>query len=78
MTSFSTIVQDILYSVKSIYKLPRMLLILHSRDLNFLKCGYKNVCILVTFFQLKIAYIYSMYFSIIFRSHVQKSTIDFS
>ena len=54
MTSFSTIVQDILYSVKSIYKLPRMLLILHSRDLNFLKCGHKNLCILVTFFNEKL------------------------
>ena len=54
MTSFSTIVQDILYLVKSIYKLPRMLLSLHSRDLNFLKYGHKNLCILVTFFILKL------------------------
>ena len=33
---------DILYLVKSIYKLSRMLVILQSRDLNCLKDGHKN------------------------------------
>ena len=58
MTSLSTIVQDILYLVISIYKLPRMLLILHSRDLNFLKYGHEKFMHINNFYQLKIAYIY--------------------
>ena len=67
LTSFSTIVQDILYLylVKLIYKLPRMLLILHCRDLNFLKYGHKNVCILVLFIILKLPTYIVCVFSII-------------